>query len=38
MKSIYVKKEHYNTLRLDRFPSAGPNANVVGMKNHNWPL
>lgn len=36
MKSIYVKKEHYNTLRLDRFPSAGPNANIVGMKNHYW--
>ena len=36
MKTIYVKKKHYNTLRLDRFPSAGPNAVVSGMKEKYW--
>lgn len=36
MKTLYVKKELYNKLRLDRFPSAGPNGSIVGMKNLYW--
>lgn len=36
MKVIYVKKELYNKFRLDRFPSAGPKANITGMRKHYW--
>lgn len=36
MKTLYIKKEFYNKLRLDRFPSAGPRANLTGMKKHYW--
>lgn len=36
MKIKYVKSSEYNRLELAKFPSAGPNANITGMRNLYW--
>ena len=35
-KTIYVKKEKAERLGLDKFPNAGPNPSIKGMKKLFW--
>lgn len=36
MKYKYVSTRHYYRLRLYNFPSAGPGANVAGVRKQYW--
>lgn len=38
MKTIYVTKDRYEELGLERFGNAGPNPCISGMKRNHWGL